>query len=50
MPEPRLGEFRAGVVMTRFFSDLCLVPDGNGGLVPFAEELPDPVAVEPGEA
>jgi carbamoyl-phosphate synthase large subunit len=50
MPEPRLGEFRAGVVMTRFFSDLCLVPDGNGGFVPFAEELPDPVAVEPGEA
>ena len=49
-PEPRLGEFRAGVVMTRFFSDLCLVPDGNGGLVPFAEELPEPVAAEPGEA
>jgi carbamoyl-phosphate synthase large subunit len=49
-PAPRLGEFRAGVVMTRFFSDLCLVPDGNGGLVPFAEELPEPVAAEPGEA
>ena len=27
-PEPRLGEFREGVVMTRFFSDLCLV-DGR---------------------
>jgi carbamoyl-phosphate synthase large subunit len=49
-PEPRLGEFRAGVVMTRFFSDLCLVDDGNGELVPFAEELPDPIAVEPGQA
>ena len=49
-PEPRLGEFREGVVMTRFFSDLCLVEDGNGELVPFAEELPQPVAVEPGEA
>jgi carbamoyl-phosphate synthase large subunit len=24
-PEPRLGDFRAGVVMTRFFSDICLV-------------------------
>ena len=34
--------------MTRFFSDLCLVEDGNGELVPFAEELPQPVAVEPG--
>jgi carbamoyl-phosphate synthase large subunit len=49
-PEPRLGEFREGIVMTRFFSDLCLVEDGNGGLVPFAEELPHPIAVEPGEA
>ncbi len=47
-PQPRLGEFREGVVMTRFFSDLCLVEDGNGELVPFAEELPQPVAVEPG--
>ena len=48
-PEPRLGEFRAGVVMTRFFSDLCLVEDGAGTLVPFAEELPHPVAAEPGQ-
>ena len=47
-PEPHVGEFRAGVVMTRFFSDLCLVEDGDGGLVPFAEELPHPVAAEPG--
>src|SRR6478609_5711536 len=29
-PEPRLGEFRAGVVMTRFFSDLCLVTGAAG--------------------
>jgi len=49
-PEPRLGDFRAGVVMTRFFSDLCLVTNGNGELVPFAEELPEPIAAEPGEA
>ncbi len=48
-PEPSLGEFRAGVVMTRFFSDLCLVEDGNGELVPFAEELPHPIAAEPGQ-
>ena len=49
-PEPRLGAFRAGVVMTRFFSDLCLVDDGTGELVPFAEELPHPLAAEPGRA
>ena len=30
-PEPRIGEFRDGVVMTRFYSDICLVehPDGT---------------------
>ena len=49
-PEPRLGEFRAGVVMTRFFSHLCLTAAGDGSLEPFAEELPEPVATEPGEA
>jgi carbamoyl-phosphate synthase large subunit len=48
-PEPRLGDFRDGVVMTRFFSDLCLVDAGDGTLVPFAEELPEPVAAEPGQ-
>jgi carbamoyl-phosphate synthase large subunit len=48
-PEPRLGEFREGVVMTRFFTDLCLVENGDGRLVPFAEELPEPIATEPGE-
>ncbi len=48
-PEPRVGEFRAGVVMTRFFSDLCLTPRGDGTFEPFAEELPEPVASEPGE-
>ncbi|MBA2385106.1 MAG: ATP-grasp domain-containing protein [Actinobacteria bacterium] len=49
-PQPRLGEFRAGVVMTRFFSHLCLTAGDGGSLVPFAEELPEPVAAEPGEA
>ncbi len=48
-PEPRLGEFRAGVVMTRFFSDLCLVEGPDGELVPYAEELPEPIAAEPGQ-
>ena len=49
-PEPRLGEFRAGVVMTRFFSHLCLTSGDDGTLEPFAEELPEPIATEPGEA
>ena len=48
-PEPRLGDFREGVVMTRFFSDLCLTAGGDGTLEPFAEELPEPIASEPGE-
>ena len=48
-PEPRLGDFREGIVMTRFFSDLCLAGDGDT-LTPFAEELPHPIAAEPGEA
>jgi carbamoyl-phosphate synthase large subunit len=49
-PEPRLGEFRAGVVMTRFFSHLHLTSGDDGSLEPFAEELPEPIASEPGEA
>jgi carbamoyl-phosphate synthase large subunit len=32
-PEPRVGEYRAGVTMTRFFSEICLV-DVGGGLRP----------------
>jgi carbamoyl-phosphate synthase large subunit len=47
--EPRLGDFQEGIVMTRFFSDLCLVEGVDGELVPFAEEVPEPVASEPGE-
>ena len=49
-PEPTLGEFQPGVLMTRFFSHLCLTAGDGGSLVPFAEELPEPVAGEPGEA
>jgi carbamoyl-phosphate synthase large subunit len=48
-PEPAVGRFRPGVVMTRFFSDLCLVPGPDGTLEPFAEELPEALAGEPGE-
>ncbi len=36
-PEPRLGDFREGVVMTRFFSDVCLVPGRDGTLEPLGE-------------
>ena len=49
-PEPAVGEFLEGVVMTRFFSDLCLTEGANRRLEPFADELPEPVASEPGEA
>jgi carbamoyl-phosphate synthase large subunit len=34
-PEPRVGEFRAGVVMTRFFSEVCLVEGADGDLTRF---------------
>jgi carbamoyl-phosphate synthase large subunit len=43
-PEPRLGDFREGVVMTRFFSHLCLTENGSGVLEPFAEDLPEAIA------
>ena len=43
-PEPSLGEFREGVVMTRFFSHLSLTAGPDGVLEPFAEEVPEPVA------
>ena len=33
-PEPRLGEFDEGVFMTRFFSEVCLEPDGDGSFRP----------------
>jgi carbamoyl-phosphate synthase large subunit len=33
-PEPRLGEFTEGVAMSRYFSEVCLAPDGEGELQP----------------
>ncbi|MDX6512837.1 MAG: carbamoyl-phosphate synthase large subunit [Gaiellaceae bacterium] len=48
--EPRLGEFREGVVMTRFFSHLWLTAGPDGTLEPFAEEVPEPIASETGES
>ncbi len=35
-PEPQLGDFREGIVMTRFFADLSLTKNGDGSLKPFA--------------
>ena len=49
-PEPRLGAYRDGLVMTRFFSEMVLAPDENGNLAPFAEELPEPVVPEHAES
>jgi len=43
-PEPRLGEFREGVVMTRFYSHLSLKPGAGGSFEPLAEEVPEPIA------
>jgi carbamoyl-phosphate synthase large subunit len=48
-PEPRLGDFREGITMTRFFSHLVLAAGNGGALEPYAEELPEPVAAEPAE-
>ena len=39
-PEPMLGEFREGVVMTRFFSQVVL-GDSRGGLEPLEEPMLD---------
>jgi hypothetical protein len=36
--------------MTRFFSHLSLTTGPDGALEPFAEELPEPIASESGEA
>jgi carbamoyl-phosphate synthase large subunit len=49
-PEPRLGEFKDGIVMTRFFSHLSLTANSGGALEPFAEEVPEPIATETGDA
>jgi carbamoyl-phosphate synthase large subunit len=48
-PDPAVGEFREGMFMTRFFSVLYLTKGRDGRLEPFAEEIPEPVASEPGE-
>jgi carbamoyl-phosphate synthase large subunit len=44
-PEPRVGAFREGVFMTRFFGEVCLVGE-DGRLEPLAEGLAEPVATD----
>ena len=39
-PEPRVGEFRPGVVMTRFWSEVCLTASDEGPLEPLREDVP----------
>jgi carbamoyl-phosphate synthase large subunit len=41
-PEPRLGDFREGIVMTRFFSELCLEANGAGLLEEVREQPAEP--------
>jgi carbamoyl-phosphate synthase large subunit len=38
-PEPQVGSFREGVVMTRFFSAVCLETQADGTLEPLDEEV-----------
>jgi carbamoyl-phosphate synthase large subunit len=37
-PDPRVGDYRAGVVMTRYLSDVCLIDVGDGTLEPLVRE------------
>jgi carbamoyl-phosphate synthase large subunit len=39
-PEPSVGEFQPGVVMTRFWSEVCLTASDEGPLEPLPEDLP----------
>ena len=41
LPEPRLGDFAEGIVMTRFFSDLSLTQNGDGTLKPLVPDRSD---------
>ena len=35
-PEPRLGAFEEGIVMSRYFAEVCLEPDGSGSFRPIS--------------
>jgi carbamoyl-phosphate synthase large subunit len=42
-PDSRVGWFQEGVVMTRFFSEICLATAEDGRLRPLGEEAAEPV-------
>jgi carbamoyl-phosphate synthase large subunit len=42
-PEPRVGAFREGIVMTRFFSHVCLTAGDGGELEALPAEVEEPV-------
>jgi carbamoyl-phosphate synthase large subunit len=44
-PEPRLGDFREGVFMTRFFWQVCLEGGAADGMVPLSDALPGAATV-----
>jgi carbamoyl-phosphate synthase large subunit len=44
--EPRVGDFRAGVVMTRFLSHVALSAREDGAFEPLAAEPPEPIAAD----
>jgi carbamoyl-phosphate synthase large subunit len=41
-PEPRLGDYRSGLYMTRFFGELVLTAGPDGTLEPFSPALSQP--------
>jgi carbamoyl-phosphate synthase large subunit len=45
-PEPHVGAFREGVVLTRFLSEVCLVSGEDGRLEPLADEAADALATD----
>jgi carbamoyl-phosphate synthase large subunit len=42
-PEPNVGAFRAGIVMSRYLSHVALVSSEEGALEPVPEDLPEPI-------
>jgi carbamoyl-phosphate synthase large subunit len=42
-PEPRLGDFQEGIVMTRFFWQVTLSAAADGRLEPFPPQVPEPL-------
>jgi len=42
-PEPSVGAFRAGIVMTRYLSHVALVSSEEGALERLPEDLPEPI-------